>query len=100
MKEIIAKAKELKPILRIGKSGLTEGMIKEIKKQLKQKKLIKIKFLPKEKTNKKEYAKEIASKTDSELIQQVGFVCILKYKGEWNGVPRDKTNRKSRSISG
>ena len=69
----------MEPVLRIGKSGLTEGVIEEIKKQLKKKKLIKIKFLKSvlEDNDKKKFAKEIASKTDSELVQQVGFVIVL-----------------------
>ena len=78
-KELVAKSKLLEPILRIGKSGLTEGTVKEIERQLKKKKLIKIKFLPAslEERNKKEFAKEIALLTNSELIHQVGFVIVL-----------------------
>ena len=78
-KELVEKAKLLEPISRIGKSGLTEGVVKEITRQLKKKKLVKIKFLKSalEGKNKKEFAKDIASKTDSELIQQVGFVIVL-----------------------
>ena len=45
MKELKKKAHGLNHILTIGKSGLTEPVIKEVKKKLKQKKLIKIKFL-------------------------------------------------------
>ena len=36
---------ELKPIVQIGKSGLTESTLKEIEKHLKKRKLIKIKCL-------------------------------------------------------
>ncbi len=76
------KAKLLAPVLRIGKSGVTEGIIKEIIEQLKQKKLIKIKFLKAVLGDKsrKEFAKEIAEKTESELIHQVGFVIVLYKK--------------------
>jgi len=72
-------AKHLEPILRIGKSGLTDGVLKEIEKQLKKRKLIKIKFLKSalDGKNRKEFAKEIATKTRSELIDQVGFVIVL-----------------------
>jgi RNA-binding protein len=77
--ELAEKAKQLEPILRIGKSGLTENVIEEIKIQLKENKLIKIKLLRAfiEGKDKKEVGKEIASKTDSELINQVGFVVVL-----------------------
>ncbi len=78
-KELVAKAKLLEPVLRIGKSGLTENVITEIKKQLQKKKLIKIKFLKPALVDKdrKELAKEIAEKTEAELIHQVGFVIVL-----------------------
>ena len=80
--QLVKEAKLLEPVLRIGKSGLTEGAINEIKKQLKKKKLIKIKLLKPALAgkNRKEFAKEIAEKTDSELIQQVGFVAVLSKK--------------------
>ena len=77
--DLTEKAKLLEPVLRIGKSGVTPGVIEEIKRQLKKKKLIKIKFLKPALADKdkKEFAKEIAEKTGSELINQVGFVIVL-----------------------
>ena len=73
------KAKTLEPVIRIGKNGFTENTIKEIKKQLNKKKLIKVKLLKAfiSEKNKKEVAKEIAQKTNSQLINLVGFVVIL-----------------------
>lgn len=67
-------------VVRVGKSGLTESVISEIKKQIKKRKIIKIKFLPVHAAgkNKKEFAKEIAAKTNTTLVSQVGFVVVLK----------------------
>ena len=78
-KKLKEKAKILEPVIRIGKNGLTESTIKEIKKQLNKKKLIKIKLLRAfiSDKNKKEVAKEIAQKTNSQLIDLVGFVVVL-----------------------
>ena len=79
IKELKSKAMLLEPVIVVGKSGLTDSVIKEIKIQLKKKKLIKVKFLRgivKEK-GKKELANELASKTDSKIITQVGFVVVL-----------------------
>ncbi|MBW2982486.1 YhbY family RNA-binding protein [Candidatus Woesearchaeota archaeon] len=79
LKELKSKAMELEPVIWVGKSGLTDSLIKEVKIQLKKRKLIKVKFLKtivKEK-DKKELFKEIASKTDSRIITQVGFVVVL-----------------------
>ena len=73
------KAKTLEPVIRIGKNGLTESTIKEIKKQLNKKNLIKVKLLRAfiSDKNKKDIAKEIAQKTNSQLIDLVGFVVVL-----------------------
>ena len=78
-KKLKDKAKTLEPVIRIGKNGLTESTIKEIKKQLNKKKLIKVKLLKAfiSDKNKKEVAKEIAEKTSSQLIYMVGFVVVL-----------------------
>jgi len=78
-KKLKEKAKTLEPVIRIGKNGLTENTIKEIKKQLNKKKLIKVKLLRAfiSDKNKKEVAKEIAQKTNSQLIDLVGFVIVL-----------------------
>ncbi|MBW2984647.1 YhbY family RNA-binding protein [Candidatus Woesearchaeota archaeon] len=77
-----SKAKTLEPIVRIGKNGLTEGTINEIKRQLKKKKLIKIKLLKSfvQARDKKELIKEIASLTNSEIIESVGFILVLHKK--------------------
>jgi len=45
IKALKKKAKLLDPVIRIGKKGLSEESISEIKKQLKKNKLIKVKFL-------------------------------------------------------
>ena len=84
-KDLKEKAKLLEPMIRIGKAGLSDGVIKEIKNQLKKKKMIKIKILRsclKEK-NKKEVAKELAEKTNSELIDRVGFIAVLRKKEKY-----------------
>lgn len=78
-KKLLEKSKLLKHIVRIGKSGLTENIIKDIKEHLKKRKLIKVKLLKSfiGDNNRKELAKEIALKTDSKVVQQIGFVVVL-----------------------
>ena len=75
-------SKTLEPIVRIGKNGLTEGIIKEIKTHLKKRRLIKIKLLPSfiQEKNKKELIKNISTITDSEVIESVGFTVTLHKK--------------------
>ena len=78
-KELKQKAKSLEPSARIGKSGLTESIIDEIKIHLKKKKLVKVKLLKSsiQGKDKKAVARELAEKTGSVLVDRVGFVVVL-----------------------
>jgi RNA-binding protein len=80
--ELKLKAKSLEPIVRIGKNGLTEGIVNEMIRQLKKKKLIKVKLLKSfvQDKSRKELANEISSATNSEVIDSVGFVVVLRKK--------------------
>lgn len=81
-KEIKERVKGLEPLLRIGKNGLSEGIIKEIKKMVRVRPLLKIKMLQNiiEGKDRKEFAKEIAEKTGSVLVEVIGHVVVLKRK--------------------
>ena len=76
MEKLKDKAKALAATIQIGKNGLNSSQIEEIKKQLKKRKLIKIKMLSSfiKGKDKKEMAQKLASATDSKLIDSVGFV--------------------------
>jgi RNA-binding protein len=79
LKMLRSKSKTLTPVLNLGKNGLSETAILEIKKMLKQKKLIKIRLNIGilEDTKAKIVGKEIAAKTDSVLVDCVGHVVVL-----------------------
>ena len=81
-KELKQKAKSLEPSVRIGKSGLTESIIDEIKIHLKKKNLVKVKLLKSsiQGKDKKAVAGELAEKTSSVLVDRVGFVVVLYKK--------------------
>ena len=85
MKEKIilrSNAKNLEPLLRIGKQGLTENIIEEINKAIKKKSLIKIKLLKSSfnDKDKKQLIQELINKTNSELIESVGNIVVLYKK--------------------
>lgn len=81
IKDLRAKARTVEPSVRIGKFGATVTMIEEIRRQLKARKLVKIKLLQNAPHDDiKELGKELAQKTDSSLIDVVGRVVVL-YKG-------------------
>lgn len=70
---------QLEPALRIGKSGITDTVVDHIKKLFKKSKVIKIKFLASAvEGNKKALARELAERTNSKVVQQVGFVVVLE----------------------
>ena len=72
-----AKAKTLEPVVRIGKSGLTENIVKEINKNLSKRKLIKIKLLRSSYEDKGKFIESIVQATKSELIESIGNVIVL-----------------------
>lgn len=81
-KELVKRAKTISPCMNIGKNGLTDNVIQEIKIHLKKNKLIKVKLLKSfaDENNKKEVANIIADKTHSHLINIVGNSIAL-----WKG---------------
>jgi RNA-binding protein len=79
--ELKLKARDIEPTIRVGKLGLSQGTIAEIQKQLKKRRMIKIKILKNflfEHT-KDEIIKLIVDKTNSRLIEKKGFIITLFY---------------------
>lgn len=82
-KEIRKKLHE-KPDIRIGKAGISEGVIQETKRLLKAKGIIKIKFLKniaETKEDVKRLIEGLAEKTNAEIGKIIGRTAIL-YKKE------------------
>lgn len=79
MKELKEAAKTLMPILRLGKNGITEGVIDEIDIHLKKRSMIKIKLLGsfRENYDRRTISEEIASRTKSKVVLQVGGSLVL-----------------------
>ena len=79
IKKLKTQAKALKPILWIGKNGVTDNLVNELKYLLKRKKLVKIKFLRGflEENDKKEVVQDLIAKTEAKLVDQVGFIVVL-----------------------
>jgi RNA-binding protein len=73
------KAVHLEPSVRIGKNGITSGILSEIGVLLDKKELVKIKILQGslEQSQKEELVKEVVEKTGALLVQQVGLTFTL-----------------------
>lgn len=70
----------LKATIRIGKGGVTQGTLDEIRHQLDQHGVVKVKMLGAftDSHDRKETARELAAKVGAKLIHSVGGVVVLK----------------------
>jgi len=75
-KQLRSLAHHLDPVVMIGKSGLTEGVIAATAKALKAHELIKIRFLD-HKDEKEALSEQIATATECEIAGIIGHVAIL-----------------------
>lgn len=81
LKEFRSRSKNLKPTVRIGKRGMTEEIIEEIKKQLKKNRIIKVKLLKSfEERTGSSFARAIEKKTNSVMINRTGFTLTFLRK--------------------
>ena len=74
-----ADASKIKPILNVGKNGITDSLIDEIKKQVKANRLIKIKMLKTSSQGEgiKITAQKLAEMTNTTLIEVKGSTVVL-----------------------
>jgi len=63
--------------INVGKAGVTESLIEEVRRQLKANELIKVRFARTVAPEKESYITEIVEKTNSELIDLRGNVAII-----------------------
>jgi len=75
-KALRGQAHSLKPLVRIGKQGLTEGALHEIDAALDSHELIKV-HAPGTKEEKQDLAHRIEAATDATAVGQIGHVLIL-----------------------
>jgi len=81
VKEIIKEVRHSSAAVRIGKAGVSEGVLSEIRRRLKEKGVIKVKMLKSalkvEGKDRFEIAKEVAEKVSARLIEVRGRTFIL-----------------------
>jgi RNA-binding protein len=78
-KELRGKAHHLKPIVLIGKSGLSEAIVSEVNDSLEHHELIKVKFGD-FKDQRKELSEQLATTCSAQIAGVVGNICILYRK--------------------
>lgn len=67
--------------LRIGKRGVTEGLMREISSRLETKGLIKLKVLKSRQADLEPILKSVSELANAEVIDRRGFTFVLKKKG-------------------
>lgn len=74
---LAALGHELRPLVQLGKGGLTENVYKQIEQNLVAHELVKIKLPKLFGEERKEFAHELVEGTHSELIQITGHVILI-----------------------
>lgn len=72
-----SEAHHIDPIFQIGKSGINENMVEQIKDALEKRELIKVHILQNNFDDKGDLAESLSSATDSHLVQQIGSMIVL-----------------------
>ena len=82
IKELRQESKTMTPNIIIGKNGLTDQVIKNIKDELTKHKLVKLKILQAyiADKDKSEVFDNIASKTGAKVVHKIGFTITLTKK--------------------
>ena len=82
IKEMKKESRLLEPAIIIGKNGINDEIINNIKKRLEKDRLIKIRILATyiSDKDKKQTAKDLAEKCNAILVDMVGFMVVLAKK--------------------
>jgi RNA-binding protein len=75
-------AHHLDPIFQVGKGGVNENMVKQIREALEARELIKVSVLQNCDMDKKNVAQEIANGSNAEIVQIIGNVIVLYKESE------------------
>lgn len=78
-----ASAHHLDPIFQVGKGGVNDAMLVQIREVLEVRELIKVRILDNCEEDKREVAKALAMGTRAELVQLIGLTVVL-YKESKN----------------
>jgi len=79
-KQYRAIAHNLNPVIIIGDKGLSEGLMDELNRALRDHELIKVKIAIGDRDDRGNIIKDIAYRTGSEVVQTIGKIAILLKK--------------------
>lgn len=79
LRELKVRAQQLNPSVKLGKAGVTPELLAELNGALDRLQLVKVRFEG-FKDERKALSKELAEKTESQLVQQVGYTAVFYRK--------------------
>jgi RNA-binding protein len=85
IKEIKRIGTDLKPTIHVGKDGVTDSLIEEVKLQVKTRKVVKIRLLPASGEEKDVIAKDISERSGAILVDVRGSIVLLTQQDFLNG---------------
>ena len=85
IKEIKRIGVSLKPTIHVGKDGITDSLIEEVKLQVKTRKVVKIRLLPASGDDKDVIAKDISERSGAVLVDLRGSIVLLTQQDFLNG---------------
>ena len=77
MKDVKRVGHGLRPTVHVGKEGVTDTLIEEITKQVKNRKVVKVRLLPSVEEDRKLVAEDLAKRSNSVMIEVVGHTVLL-----------------------
>lgn len=77
-------ANTMDPLFQIGKNGVTENFVEQLKEALETRELIKIKVLNNSLLNASDVAKELCERADAEFVQSIGSKIVVYKESEEN----------------
>jgi len=76
-------AHSLKPVVMIGNSGLTEGVLTELNERLAHHELLKVRISGQDRSDRLKMAEELCKQSNSQLVTTIGHIAVLYRRGEY-----------------
>lgn len=68
---------DLKPVVMIGNSGVTEGVLNELEARLAHHELIKVRISGVDRDERRQMAENLCKESNSELVNTIGHIAVL-----------------------